>query len=104
MIRTNCLLFFWGKGGLKNVLMRTANNALLYKKILILSWLTSAYALVYFPQIWSMNTDAIKRRDITKTGTGPLKELFKNLHKLMNILESECKYLTYTLTPGLSSV
>lgn len=31
------------------------------------------YDLVYFPQMWSMNTDAINSSDITSTGTGPLK-------------------------------
>ena len=29
------------------------------------------YALLYFPQMWSMKTQAMKRRDITRTGTGP---------------------------------
>lgn len=33
----------------------------------------TGYDLVYFPQMWSMNTEAMKSRDITKTGTGPLK-------------------------------
>jgi hypothetical protein len=32
-----------------------------------------AYALVNFPQMWSMKTEAMKSSDITKTGTGPLK-------------------------------
>lgn len=31
------------------------------------------YALVNFPQMWSMKTEAMKRSDITSTGTGPLK-------------------------------
>lgn len=31
------------------------------------------YALVNFPQMWSMKTEAMKSSDITSTGTGPLK-------------------------------
>ena len=30
------------------------------------------YALVYFPQICNTNTEAIKIKLMTKTGTGPL--------------------------------
>lgn len=33
------------------------------------------YDRVYFPQICNMKTDAIKTKDITKTGTGPLHEI-----------------------------
>lgn len=32
------------------------------------------YERVYFPQMWSMKTDAMNKRDITNTGTGPLKQ------------------------------
>jgi len=31
----------------------------------------SLQLLVYLPQMWSMKTEAMKRRDMTKTGTGP---------------------------------
>lgn len=41
-----------------------------------------AQPLVYFPQMWSMNTNAMKRRLITRTGTGPLKEKETFLIKL----------------------
>ena len=36
----------------------------------VLLW-QSLYALLYFPQMWSMNTQAMKSRDMTRTGTGP---------------------------------
>ena len=29
------------------------------------------YALLYFPQMWSMKTQAMNNKDMTKTGTGP---------------------------------
>lgn len=35
-----------------------------------LSW-QLIYPLVYFPQMCSMKTEAMKMRDMTKTGTGP---------------------------------
>ena len=30
--------------------------------------------LVYLPQMWSMKTQAMNRRDMTRTGTGPLQK------------------------------
>lgn len=33
----------------------------------------SFYALVNFPQMCSIKTEAMNKSDITKTGTGPLK-------------------------------
>lgn len=35
--------------------------------------------LVYLPQMWSINTDAMNKRDITNTGTGPLKKKKKEI-------------------------
>lgn len=36
------------------------------------------YDLVYFPQMCNINTEAMNRRDITRTGTGPLKKIINN--------------------------
>jgi hypothetical protein len=33
-----------------------------------------SYERVYFPQMCSMNTEAMKSSDITRTGTGPLQQ------------------------------
>lgn len=60
----------------------------------------AAYALVNFPQMWSMKTEAMKSSDITNTGTGPLKELMIII--VMSRLRMACN--AYTLIPGLSSV
>ena len=38
--------------------------------MVLIFWLYMLY-LLYLPQMWSMKTQAMKRRDITKTGTGP---------------------------------
>jgi len=53
--------------------------------------------------MWRRKTEAIKSRDITKTGTGPLKGTKIQLVKNENTFKRK-KYSSYTLTPGESSV
>lgn len=36
------------------------------------------YDLVYFPQMCNINTEAMNNSDITRTGTGPLKNRKRN--------------------------
>ncbi len=89
----------------------------------------SHYDRVYLPQMWSMNTDAMKRRLITSTGTGPLQRNWTLIapnylslqaekcpvHENSIYLEIESrsvelsesrgvKAASYTLIPGESSV
>lgn len=69
----------------------------------------STQDLVYLPQMCSMKTDAMNSRDITKTGTGPLKQTIHYQQydiKLMFISTklTVCTCDTYTLMPGESSV
>lgn len=48
------------------------------------------YERVYLPQMWSIKTDAIKRRLITRTGTGPLK--IEKMHLLITMIFKTKQY------------